>query len=83
MSRLTEQTMPQPGTTTINNGVCDTHSAAMRIGLKAQTLRKMRITGEGPQFAKLGRAVRYRVADLDAWLEARLKHSTSEFAKAA
>jgi len=30
-------------------------------------LNKMRLTGEGPRFVRLGRAVRYRQEDLEAW----------------
>jgi excisionase family DNA binding protein len=56
----------------------DTHEAARRTGLASSTLRKLRLTGEGPQFMKLGRAVRYREADLDAWLDERTVLSTSE-----
>ena len=58
----------------------DTHEAAKRTGLASATLRKLRLTGEGPPFMKLGRAVRYRREDLDAWLEARVIRSTSEAA---
>jgi predicted DNA-binding transcriptional regulator AlpA len=52
----------------------DTKAAAARIGLAAGTLRNMRIRREGPAHAKIGRAVRYRVSDLDAWLAARIVH---------
>lgn len=41
------------------------------------TLEKLRVFGGGPPYLKLGRAVRYRPADLDAWLVARLTESTS------
>ena len=77
MSPATEQTVPQSGTS-INKGVCDTHGASRHLGLAEQTLRKLRVVGGGPRFVKLGRAVRYRLSDLDDWLEARLCDSTSE-----
>lgn len=60
----------------------DTHQAAAVAGLAPGTLRKMRISGEGPRFLKLGRAVRYRAADLEEWLSARVISSTSERADA-
>lgn len=60
----------------------DTKGAAERIGLASKTLENMRTRGDGPQFMKLGRAVRYRIADLDAWMAARLVSSTSERAAA-
>lgn len=77
MSSVTEQNVPQSGTP-INNRACDTHAAAAFLGLAAQTLRKLRITGDGPPFLKLGRAVRYRPTDLEAWLSARVMTSTSD-----
>lgn len=55
----------------------DTKAAAARVGLSTVTLERYRLTGAGPQFAKLGKAVRYRPADLDAWVAARLVNSTS------
>lgn len=55
-----------------------TESAAEYVGLGKSTLDKLRTTGGGPRYLKLGRAVRYRTADLDAWLAASLKSSTSE-----
>lgn len=53
--------------------------AASRLGLSASTLNKWRTQGRGPQFVKLGRAVCYRPADLDAWVNDQLKSSTSEY----
>jgi predicted DNA-binding transcriptional regulator AlpA len=58
--------------------VVDTQGAATRIGLSVATLEKKRVYGDGPPFLKLGRAVRYRIADLDAWVAARVVSSTSE-----
>ena len=76
MSSNFEQTMPQSGTT-INNETVDTHRAASLMGFAEQTLRKMRIAGNGPPYLKLNRSVRYRVRDLQAWLDARVTSSTS------
>ncbi|MBZ5609130.1 MAG: helix-turn-helix domain-containing protein [Acidobacteriia bacterium] len=45
----------------------DTEAASI-LGLKPNTLRKWRVLGRGPRYRKLGRAVRYSKADLDAWL---------------
>ncbi len=52
--------------------------AAQVVGLAESTLNKFRVYGTGPRFIKLGRAVRYRPADLDAWIEANGRVSTSE-----
>lgn len=32
-------------------------------------LNKARLTGSGPRFVRLGRSIRYRPADLEAWVE--------------
>ena len=52
--------------------------AASYIGLAAQTLAKMRVTGDSPPFYKVGRQVLYDRADLDAWLAERRRRSTSD-----
>lgn len=57
----------------------DTTAAAMQLGLAVSTLEKQRVRGDGPAFLKLGRAVRYRAADLEEWLIARRVNSTSEY----
>lgn len=54
-----------------------TKEAANYIGLTKATLEAWRCRGNGPKFLKLGRAVRYRKKDLDAFLTARLRTNTS------
>ena len=41
----------------------------MRLG--KPTLERFRLMGEGPLFAKLGGAVRFRCSNLDAWIASR------------
>jgi predicted DNA-binding transcriptional regulator AlpA len=61
-----------------------TPEAARYVALSESTLTKMRLRGDGPPFIKVGpRAVAYRKADLDAWLEARVRRSTSDNRMAA
>ena len=56
-----------------------TTAAASRVtGIARSTLEKLRVTGMGPAFHKLGRTVRYTSADLEVWLSARRVRSTSE-----
>lgn len=56
-----------------------TPDAAAYIGLAASTLEKMRLTGDGPRFIRLGpKAVGYDRADLDHFIEAGRRSSTSE-----
>lgn len=56
----------------------DTEEAARHLSLAPNTLEKLRVTGGGPRFVKLGRAVRYRMADLEAYIAERVVSSTSE-----
>ena len=48
------------------------------LGLSTRTLQKWRLQGLGPRFVKLGRAVRYDPADLQEYLQASRRRSTSE-----
>lgn len=50
--------------------------AAAHLGLSKSTLDKMRHYGTGPRYYKLGRAVIYKIADLDAWVSERAATST-------
>lgn len=59
------------------------NDAAKVLGLAVATLQKYRVTGGGPAFMKLGRAVRYDPRDLEEWKAARRVRSTSEVAVAA
>ncbi|MEP3014366.1 helix-turn-helix domain-containing protein [Roseibium polysiphoniae] len=52
--------------------------AAEALNLSVRTLQAWRVRGSGPNFVKLSRAVRYRVTDLDDWLNANCRGSTSE-----
>ena len=61
----------------MNAEILNTREAAAYTRLGKPTLERFRLTGEGPRYAKLGGAVRYRRCDLDAWLESRLIRSTS------
>jgi predicted DNA-binding transcriptional regulator AlpA len=52
--------------------------AASYVGLAKQTLAKMRVSGDGPVFHKIGRKVVYARSDLDAWMSLRKRRSTSD-----
>ncbi len=47
------------------------------IKVRKQTLAVWRIKGLGPTFIKAGRAVRYRRADVERWLDGRAMKHTS------
>jgi predicted DNA-binding transcriptional regulator AlpA len=52
--------------------------AAKFVGLAPSTLAKMRLSGNGPVYCKLGRRVVCRQEDLAAWLESRVARDTSD-----
>jgi predicted DNA-binding transcriptional regulator AlpA len=58
--------------------VLNTIEAAQLVGLSESTLAKMRLTGNGPVYCKLGRRVVYRPADLERWLQSRTARDTSD-----
>ena len=56
----------------------NTVEAGRYLGLSHRTLRRYRVTGEGPLYYRLGGRVRYRRDDLDAWAAKRQEASTSD-----
>lgn len=60
--------------------VVDEREASRLTGIAVPTLQKYRVHGTGPKFVKLGRSVRYRVSDLEAYVAERVVSSTSEAA---
>jgi len=56
----------------------NTRQAAERCNLSSRTLEKYRVTGGGPLFIRLGRAVRYQLDDLESWITAHRRRSTSD-----
>jgi hypothetical protein len=55
----------------------DTAAAATYTGVQPNYLEKLRCKGSGPVFIKRNGLVRYDPNDLDAWLEAGKRQSTS------
>lgn len=58
--------------------ILTTEEAANLCRLSVPTFERYRLHGDGPTYLKLGRAVRYRVEDVEAWLASRLTRSTKE-----
>ena len=56
----------------------DTAGVAAYTGLTKARIDKLRITGEGPVFIKIGKLVRYRKVDVDRWLAEQSRSSTSD-----
>ncbi|MGO9154110.1 helix-turn-helix domain-containing protein [Mycobacterium sp.] len=42
--------------------------AAPMLDVEPDTLKRWRMTGKGPRYSRIGNRVRYRIADLEAWL---------------
>lgn len=56
----------------------DTVALAKRTGIAASTWTKRRLTGDGPSYRAIGRRVIYRWSDVEAWLDAQTRKSTSD-----
>lgn len=56
----------------------NTQQAAAYLQISPSTLSKRRLFDDGPLFVKMGKSVRYRRSDLDAWTATRLRKSTSD-----
>ncbi len=54
--------------------------ASTYLGLGASTLEKLRMTGKGPVYLKIGRRCLYAQRDLDAWLAQHRRISTTRAA---
>ena len=55
-----------------------TPQAACYLQVSESLLEKLRVSGGGPRYSKLGRGVIYRRAALDAWLASRETMHTSQ-----
>ncbi len=49
----------------------DTREAAAWLGLSPKTIARYRLSGEGPEFRRVGARVRYLLEDLEAWASER------------
>lgn len=56
----------------LNSEIMKVEEAAEYLRLSPGTLNIYRMNNEGPTYAKLGGAVRYRKIDLDAWVSKNL-----------
>jgi predicted DNA-binding transcriptional regulator AlpA len=55
--------------------------AARLLDCSTKTLETWRTKGFGPRWVRVGRLVRYREADIHAWIESNVRRSTSEMAR--
>lgn len=52
--------------------------AARQLRVSESYLNKARVRGDGPPYAKLGKAIRYRADVLDQWIGGRERISTTD-----
>lgn len=53
--------------------------AADLLNFSPRFLQSRRIRGDGPKYVRIsGRAIRYRLTDIRAWIEGRIECSTAE-----
>jgi predicted DNA-binding transcriptional regulator AlpA len=63
----------------VSRRILRTPQAAEYVGLSPSTLEKFRLSGQGPIYHKSGpKIVVYYPDDLDSWLHARRRKSTSD-----
>lgn len=55
-----------------DNQFFDTANAAHHIGYSKSTLEWWRNVGRGPRYYKMSGRIRYRISDLNAWMESGL-----------
>lgn len=56
----------------------DSIALADELEVSRRTIEVWRLKGEGPAYTKIGRLVRYRRIDVAAWLDSRVRRSTSD-----
>lgn len=61
----------------LSNRFTSERDAAEFLGVSVKTMQSWRAKGEGPRFAKFGRAVRYNVKELTDWAESQQHTSTA------
>ena len=66
-----DQSTPHPLTPA--DYLIDAKAAAAYLGVSPWTLADFRLKGVGPNYIKVGRCVRYRRSDIEAWLVSRTK----------
>ncbi|MBN2371764.1 MAG: helix-turn-helix domain-containing protein [Vicinamibacteria bacterium] len=70
-------------TTDTHDTYLSAREAAALIHMRPKTLANKRVYGDGPPYIRAGGRVLYSRRDLDEWLRARRRHSTSEHPAAA
>lgn len=59
----------------------DEDEVAARFRISVKTVQKWRQTNRGPRYVKVGRLVRYRESDIQAWLNEQTRTNTTQRAR--
>jgi hypothetical protein len=76
---MEETQMSKHAENAVSDSLLDTSEAALDLNCSQSFLAKARMTGTGPEFVKLGRAIRYRQSALNAYKAAQTRKSTSQY----
>lgn len=55
-----------------------TSEVAEYLGLSDKTIRQYRTDGRGPEYARFGRMIRYRLSDVNKWRDAHSRTAIRE-----
>lgn len=61
-----------------SGGLLTVADAARHLSVSQSYLNKARVRGDGPPYAKLGKAIRYRADALERWISNQERISTTE-----
>jgi len=68
---------PSPADALMDETAAGAYLGGAASPVSIRTLQRWRLEGGGPRFVRVGRLVRYRRSELDAWLAGRICESTS------
>lgn len=67
-----DQNFPPPPRSVELPALLTQDQAAAYLGMTGPALAQRRTRGDGPPYVKVGKFIRYRATDIDAWLSAHL-----------
>ena len=77
ISKLVKEVLNTPHTVS-KPRLIDTVQLAEYLGNEVNTCEGWRLKGIGPRYIKVGRLVRYRIENVDLWIESQTRNSTCE-----
>lgn len=65
----------------LKDSLLTSRDAAKMLNMSVYWMERKRWLGDGPKYLKVGRAVRYRLSDLEEYLSDRGRNSTSDIGR--